>query len=179
MNAVNYKELKLSEIDEALFTGFDRYQEVTRCWRKEKGEWILKDIPFIEQWNPEEYNRLITHLQNTIKAGGAVFGAFLDDVLIGFTSVENDLLGSHKEYLQLSELHISNGYRGLGIGKKLFSLICGQAKEMGAGKLYISAHSSQETQAFYQAMGCVEAAEYNDSLVAKEPYDCQLEYSLY
>lgn len=27
-------------------------------------------------------------------------------------------------------------------------------------------------------MGCVEAIEYNESLVAKEPYDCQLEYSL-
>ncbi|MDF2592353.1 MAG: GCN5-related N-acetyltransferase, partial [Clostridia bacterium] len=32
-------------------------------------------------------------------------------------------------------------------------------------------------QAFYKAMGCVEAKEYNDRLVAEEPFDCQLEYS--
>ncbi len=50
---------------------------------------------------------------------------------------------------------------------------------MGAKKLYISAHSSQETQAFYSSMGCIEAREYNKTLVAKEPYDCQLEYSLF
>lgn len=49
---------------------------------------------------------------------------------------------------------------------------------MGAKKLYKSAHSSQETQAFYQAIGCVEAVEYNESLIAAEPYDCQLEYIL-
>ncbi|MCI8896985.1 MAG: hypothetical protein HFI61_04170, partial [Lachnospiraceae bacterium] len=34
-----------------------------------------------------------------------------------------------------------------------------------------------ETQAFYRAMGCVEAQEYNKEHVEKEPYDCQLEYS--
>jgi hypothetical protein len=49
---------------------------------------------------------------------------------------------------------------------------------MGAQKLYISAHSSQESQAFYKAMGCVEAMEYNKRLVSEEPCDCQLEYNL-
>jgi N-acetylglutamate synthase-like GNAT family acetyltransferase len=67
----------------------------------------------------------------------------------------------------------------MGIGKKLFSLVCKKAKEMGAQRLYISAHSSQETQAFYKAMGCVEAMEYSDKLVAEEPCDCQLEYKLF
>lgn len=52
-------------------------------------------------------------------------------------------------------------------------------KESGAKKLYISAHSSEETQAFYKALGCVEAKEYNSKLVAEEPCDCQLEYSLF
>jgi len=66
----------------------------------------------------------------------------------------------------------------MGIGKKLFSLICKKAKEMGAQKLYISAHSSEETQAFYKAVGCVEAVEYNVKLVEEEPCDCQLEYCL-
>jgi hypothetical protein len=67
----------------------------------------------------------------------------------------------------------------MGIGKRLFALGYETAKAMGAQKLYISAHSSEETQAFYKALGCVEATEYNDSFVAKEPYDCQLEYRLF
>ncbi|MEC4272258.1 hypothetical protein VJ923_03670 [Adlercreutzia sp. R25] len=49
------------------------------------------------------------------------------------------------------------------------------ARERGAGKLYISAHSAAETQAFYKSMGCVEAEVYSQKHVEDEPFDCQLE----
>ena len=52
------------------------------------------------------------------------------------------------------------------------------AKKKGAGKLYISAHSSVESQAFYRAMGCMEAEVYNSKHVEEEPCDCQLECRL-
>ena len=64
----------------------------------------------------------------------------------------------------------------MGIGKQLFQMASTWAREKGAKKLYISAHSSIESQAFYKAMGCVEALEYNKEHVEKEPCDCQLEY---
>ena len=49
----------------------------------------------------------------------------------------------------------------------------------GRKPLYISAHSSVESQAFYKApMGCVEAREYQAFHVEKEPCDCQLERPL-
>lgn len=178
MEAISYRELKEIELDESLFVKFNRYQDVKKCWRKEDGEWLVKDIAFTEQWGSNEYRELIKHLQNTIKTCGTVFGAFNKDILIGFASIENEFFGSNKEYLQLSSIHISYEYRGYGIGKELFSLICKQAKELGAQKLYISAHSAQETQAFYKVMGCIEAVEYNEKLVAAEPCDCQLEYIL-
>lgn len=178
MESISYRELKKSEIDIRLFANFNRYQDVKKCWRKEKGEWILKDIAFTEQWGSDEYKYLVNCLQNTIKTGGVVFGAFNNTVLVGFASVESQFFGLQKEYLQLSSIHTSYENRGTGIGKKLFSLVCKKAKEMGAQKLYISSHSSQESQAFYEAMGCVEAMEYNDKLAAKEPCDCQLEYRL-
>ena len=47
-----------------------------------------------------------------------------------------------------------------------------------AEKLYISSHSAVETQAFYRAVGCREAQEYNAEHVEQEPFDCQLEYVL-
>ena len=52
------------------------------------------------------------------------------------------------------------------------------AKQKGAKKLYISAHSAVESQAFYKSMGCVEAEVYNKKHVEDEPYDCQLECDL-
>lgn len=54
----------------------------------------------------------------------------------------------------------------------------GMAKAHRAKKLYISDHSAVESQAFYRAMGCVEAREYNEEHVLREPYDCQLEIEL-
>ena len=68
--------------------------------------------------------------------------------------------------------------RGKGIGKILFHEAGRWAKEHGAEKLYISAHSAVESQAFYRSLGCVEAQVYSQEAVEKEPYDCQLEYNL-
>jgi len=175
LKTIIYKELEKNEINVELFSRFNRYQKVNKCWRKENGEWALKEIAFNEQWGTDEYQYLVKCLQNTLKTGGIVFGVFQNNVLIGFASIENQFFGSGKEYLQLSSIHISYECRGMGIGKKLFSLMCQKAKEKGAKKLYISAHSSQESQAFYKAMGCVEAEEYSIKHVEKEPCDCQLE----
>ena len=176
--AVICKRLTMRDIELSLFEGFNRYQEVKRCWRKEAGEWLLKDIAFTEQWDEEDYIFLVNCLRNTLKTGGAVIGAFCGDSLAGFTSVEKELFGSSKQYLQLSCIHVTYELRGSGLGKRLFNMACEAAKELGAKKLYISAHSSEESQAFYRAMGCTEAQEYSTKLAEQEPCDCQLEYML-
>ncbi len=175
---ISYKELDEAQINVALFSDFNRYQDVKKCWRKENDQWVLKDIAFVEQWTANEYDYLVNCLRNTIALGGHVFGAFHENKLVGFASIENEFFGSNNEYLQLSSIHTSYESRGMGIGKKLFSLICEKAIAMNAKKLYISAHSAEESQAFYKALGCVEAVEYHPKLVEAEPCDCQLEYRL-
>ena len=77
--------------------------------------------------------------------------------------------------MDLSNIHVSRDMRRQGIGRELFSLAKQWAREHMAEKLYISAHSAVESQAFYQSMGCAEAVEYNRELAEKEPCDCQLE----
>lgn len=173
-----YRRLTLDEIEPPLFQSFRRYQKVSRCWRKENGKWILKDNPFIEEWGKKEYLFLIKCLKHTVASGGAVFGAFSEGSLVGFSSLESERFGSEGEYLQLSCLHVSYEYRGQGIGKKLFLNIAWEAKKRNAKKIYISAHSAEETQKFYHAMHCIEAKEYNKELAEAEPCDCQLEYVL-
>ncbi len=81
----------------------------------------------------------------------------------------------HK-HVQMSELHVSCEWRGYGIGGKLFGEICRQARIYEAELLYISGHSSNESQAFSNALGGVEAAEYNDVIFAEVSCDCPLEY---
>lgn len=96
----------------------------------------------------------------------------------GFASVESAPLGKAGDYRDLTCLHVSAELRGRGIGRELFTRAAQWARAHGGKKLYLSAHSAVETQAFYAAMGCVEAREYNEAHVASEPFDCQMEYAL-
>lgn len=169
------RPLTENELGASLFACFDRFQTVERCWRKIEGKWVVKDIAFTERWSEEDYAFLVKCLKNTLCTGGEVWGAFLDGKLKGFCSVEGMLLGSGKQYADLSSIHVSADARGTGMGRLLFQKAQEAGKRLGAKKLYISAHSSVESQAFYKRMGCVEAAEYDPHHVEQEPCDCQLE----
>lgn len=172
---IQYRELCMDEINRELFQSFVRRQVVTKCWRKENGAWLIKDAPFVDDWSESDYQILVTCLKNTVSSGGFVYAAFDDGRLKGMVSVEPEFFGGEQKYLDLSCIHVSEDMRGQGIGKTLFYAAKEWAKRKGGRKLYISAHSAVESQAFYKAMGCVEAQKYNKKHVEAEPYDCQLE----
>lgn len=175
---MEYKILQEQEIDCGLFGDFIRHQVVEQCLRRENGAWVVRSDPFIDDWTDDDYRILVDCLRNTVHTGGVVYGAFSDGKLKGFVSVENGFFGGENRYYDLSSIHVSEDMRRQGIGKVLFLAAADWARKQGAKKLYISAHSAIESQAFYRSMGCVEASEYNQEHVEKEPYDCQLEYCL-
>ncbi|PWM66220.1 MAG: GNAT family N-acetyltransferase [Clostridiales bacterium] len=172
---IEYRSVSADEINKEMFSDFIRRQVVTKCLRKEKGKWLIRDDPFIDDWSENDYEFLVSCLKNTVAAGGFVYAAFKEGKLKGFVSVEPELFGGKHKYCDLSSIHVSEDMRNKGIGKKLFLAAKEWAKNNGALKLYISAHSAVESQKFYRAMGCTEAQEYNQKHVEKEPFDCQLE----
>lgn len=178
MQEIRYRHLDADEICRELFKDFIRRQNVTKCWRRDNGIWVIKDAPFIDDWSEEDYRTLVSCLRQTASTGGFVYAAFLDKSLKGFVSVEAGLFGGEHRYLDLSSIHISEDMRNQGIGTALFLAAKEWARNQGAAKLYISAHSAVESQAFYRKMGCAEAAVYNRKHVEAEPYDCQLECAL-
>lgn len=120
-----------------------------------------------------------------------VWGAFVDDELKAFASVDGARLGAAGQYMELTSLHVSSDMRHRGVGAVLFLLSADFARNLGVKKLYISAHPAVETQAFYQAMGCIDvfdksmranrdhASQSNQQgLVLRNPKDCPLEYEL-
>ncbi|WMT41278.1 GNAT family N-acetyltransferase [Paenibacillus sp. D2_2] len=180
MNDFTMKELTLEDLHPDLLQSFNRYQEVQRCWRMENGEWILKDLSFTEQWDDSLKKEIINDdFTNCLKSGGFVWGVFNNDnELVAFASLLSDFFGSENQYLQLMQIHVSYEYRSKGIGRELFALCSEKARKLGAKKLYISTHSSEESQHFYKKVGCVDAEEINKKLAEYEPYDRQMEFIL-
>ena len=172
------RPLTETELSPALFAGFHRHQVTTRCKKKIDNVWREVDCAFEdEDWDADDLIELTGLLRQILARDGIVFGAFDDNgVLKGFSAVEGRFTGSAGQYLDLVWLHVSEDLRGYGIGKTLFLRSADWAKVHGAKKLYISAHSALESQAFYAAMGCVEAEEYDPVHVENEPGACQLEF---
>ena len=55
---IEYRRLEKEEICRELFGQFIRRQEVTKCWRREEGKWVVRDAPFIDDWSEEDYQPL-------------------------------------------------------------------------------------------------------------------------
>ncbi len=173
---MQYKRLTADAITADFLSSFERYQEVKKCWRKIQNEWTLQPIAFTESWDAEELRKISLSLKQTA-VSGAVFAAFPDGSShpAAFAAVEGKPIGSHGQYLVLHELYTDARYRSQGLGTELFHLACSYARERGVEKLYISAHSSEESQRFYRRQGCTDAEEIDPHLYELEPCDCHLE----
>ena len=70
---------------------------------------------------------------------------------MAFITVSHNIFGNTAKYVELVCFQVSEPYRGKKIGKTLFYKACEEAKRLGSDKLYISAHSSRESQAVYKS----------------------------
>ena len=177
---MNYQYRRL---DKNNFTGhslddFVRHQTVTECWRKIDNDWKLVPNAYEENWSQVECWEIAEDVVHHINLDQTGFGAFDGERIIGFATISHRIFGLTARYVQLVCFQISEEYRRQGIGRKLFSMACEEARRLGADKLYISAHSSKESQAAYRALGCTPAEEVNEELAAAEPFDVQMEYRL-
>ena len=178
MHEILIQRLPSEGFNEYSLDDFVRHQVVTECWRNVDGEWKLLPIAFTEDWGLDKCREAAADIFKRAGKDLISFAAFQSGKVIGFITVNTRPIGSGKQYFQLESFQVSEPCRGQGIGKKLFAKACAAAKEMGAEKLYISAHSSKESLAAYSALGCVHALEIIPCIADKEPYDVQMEYAL-
>jgi N-acetylglutamate synthase-like GNAT family acetyltransferase len=178
MENIEFKELGIIDINNNILDHYNRYQEIKKCYRKEEGNWTIKNIEFIENWDNDKKEKVINGFLKTINNGGSVFGAYDNNKLIGFAVLCNKIFGSKRQYIQLDIMQVSYEYRHKGIGKKLFEMCIKKSKNMGIEKMYISANSSEETQKFYLGIGCKDVEEIDKELYEKEPFDRHMEYKI-
>ena len=175
---IQIRTIHPKELNDELLRSFQRTQKVSVCLRKGERGWRLADVVFTEEWDAAAKRQVTEDLQQISTDGGSVWGAFDGDRLLGFAAVAPQRLGRNQDMIALQQLHVSADMRRRGVGHWLFEQAVALGRMTGARKLYISAHSSLESQAFYDALGCTEAWEYDPSHVELEPCDCQLEYRL-
>ena len=178
MHEIIIQRLPFNGFNEYSLDDFVRHQVVSECWRNVDGEWNLLPIAFTEDWGLEKCRDVAADILQRTDRDLISFAAFQGDKVLGFITVNTRPIGSRKQYFQLESFEVSEPYRGQGIGKELFAKACAEAKELGAQKIYISAHSSKESQAAYRALGCVHALEIIPCIADKEPCDVQMEYAL-
>ena len=173
-----YRKLKLEEADR--IAEIDATHYIKNVWRMDAatGEYRLVEINWTDTELPNGFGWHLNRFKETVKNGGTAFGCFEDEMLIGYGTVDKELFGKQEKYALLDQLFVSQSQHGKGIGKTLFMMCAKQAKEYGAGKVFLCAGSSENTIAFYKKLGCVSAAERNQRLYEEDPRDIQLEFSL-
>lgn len=170
----NIKQLTCEDLSTDFLNGFKHNQIWNKQWVKENNFWVLKDCEMSREWDKEKREWIPTYLLEQINRGGAAIGAYIKDKLVGFCSVDGVL---HNGYANMTMLFIDDDYKRLGIGKKLFLSISEKAKTIGAEKLFISAIPSQDTIAFYMAVGCKDATPIPSGFV-DSPNDRYLKFEL-
>lgn len=175
---MEYRALTAGQIGPGLLDDFARRQEVDLCWRGAPGAWRMEPHPFVDDWTPAERRALAHALRRMAAEGGLVLAAFDGASLAGFAAVAPRPIGPQGRYRDLVQLHVGLPWRRQGVGRRLFLQAAAWARQAGGEALYISAHSAAQTQAFYRALGCVDAQYRHAPHVQAEPFDCQLEYPL-
>jgi GNAT superfamily N-acetyltransferase len=109
--------------------------------------------------------------QAFLQAGGAAFGAFDDDKLIGFAVLRTRLTADTD---QLAGLYIDRAFRRQGVARGLVDRVVNRALDGGALNLYVSAAPSVAAVSFYLDCGFTPVAEPNAELFVFEPKDIHM-----
>lgn len=165
---IDIRQLDISDIEPELLKEFVHCQTITKKWVKQDNIWKLKNTSLLREWSAEKRIWITEYMCQQIDRGGITVGAFCDDRLVGFCCVDGTISGKSAKYANLTMLFVDDNWKRNGIGKLLLQEVRKHVIKLGAEKIFISAIPSAETIAFYQSMGCVDAAEIVEAFVDSE-----------
>lgn len=174
---IAYRPLGSAEMERT--DEIDRSEVIDGVYRLRAGALVLEEHYFdAGGWPPGEPDASKHRMRECLARGGAGWGAFAGGRLVGIAVLDGRRIGSALDALDMYFLHVSNGYRGRGIGGELVRLVCQRAREMGALRLYVSAAPSRNTVTFYQSRGFELASEVDQELYELEPDDIHMDMKL-
>ena len=123
---------------------------------------------------PHSVTEQIEDCEHYLAAGGTAIGAFAGERLVGIGIVLPHL---RPGVAQLAYLHVSDGFRGEGIGLHLVEALEEIARAAGDAVIVVSATPSSNTVAFYRGRGFA-PAEPLPELFELEPDDIHMRKTL-
>jgi ribosomal protein S18 acetylase RimI-like enzyme len=117
----------------------------------------------------------VEECERWLAAGGTAVGAFAGERLVGIGIVVPHL---HDGVAQLAFLHVSDGFRGQGVGRRLSDELDGIAAAAGDAAIVVSATPSVNTVDFYRRRGYEPTATPLPELLELEPDDVHMEKRL-
>ncbi|MBR3039034.1 MAG: GNAT family N-acetyltransferase [Lachnospiraceae bacterium] len=147
---------------------YDRKHNVNKVYRRIDGEYTLVECKYIEDWDLNKKRSVAKQISSD---DYITYLALENDKVIGFIGLLKKLNGP---YMILDMMQVSSECRGQGVGRKLFEAGKEEARKTGAEALYISACSSEETIAFYKAMGSELTSNPIKEIAEDEPFDLQM-----
>ncbi len=177
MAEITYRALGVDETDR--FEEIDRTEEITHIWYVRDSEMVLEEEHWrLTGWPPDGLPNQRRHLKECLASGGAAWGAFDGERLVGIAALDGQRYGDQGDTLDMYFLHVSDGYRHQGIGRTLTEMVVDRAREMGAKRLFVSGLPSINTIRFYRAMGFDRAQTVDPILARREPDDIHLDKEL-
>lgn len=167
---IEIKRLTADIFSEDMLDNYNRKHEVKKVWRKTDGEYVLVEQPYTEDWDLAR-KRSVARMIG--RPDYITYIAQQDGRVVGFIGLKRTLVGKR---MILDMMHVSADLRGQGLGRKLFQMGIQEARQAGAEELYISACSSEETIAFYRAMGAELTDRPIPEIAEDEPFDLQMTY---
>ena len=147
---------------------YNRRQDVKKVYRMIDGKYELIECEYTEDWDLNKKRSVAKRISSD---DCITYLALEDNKVVGFIGMLKKL---NCNYMILDMMHVSSECRGKGIGRQLFNLGKEEARKAGADGMYISACSSEETIAFYKAMGSKLAEHPIKEIAEDEPFDLQM-----
>jgi GNAT superfamily N-acetyltransferase len=164
---------RIGEIDRTERIDALYVQHGTRLEEK-SGDWSAPPWD-AEGDGPHSVTRLLEQCERYLASGALAWGAFDTERLVGVGIVVTHL---RPGVAQLALLHVTDGYRGLGIGGRLSDELERVARAAGDREMVVSATPSINTVRFYLGRGFEPSAEPVPELFELEPEDVHMEKRL-
>jgi GNAT superfamily N-acetyltransferase len=175
MNLLIYRPMVQAELSR--LGEIDRTERITRAYVQEGERLIEQEV----DWNVGPWSPTGTHAHSVpdqigflkwhVEQGASAFGAFDGERLVGIGLVTPHL---RPGIAQLSYLHVSHGYRGQGVGRRLVAELERIALAAGDTEMVVSATPTLRTVRFYMSCGYAPMAAPLPELFEKEPEDVHL-----